>query len=138
MFEWARKFTPVYEEQHVLHKQFNLKKVTFGQSPSSISDLAVFFLAGSVILDERMLVALYAKSEMAQRMILENIAPHFEDVKVVYVEDEIEIINMQYVKSESVALFNNNNSKLMVIFKDLYRTNDMSVWKPKMKREISY
>lgn len=138
MFEWVRKFTPVYEEKEMLHKQFKLNKITFDQSPSTISDLALFYLAGSVILDERMLVALYAKSEMAQKMILENIAPHFKDVKVVYVENEIEVINMQYVKSESVALFNNNSSELMVVIKDLYRTTDMSVWKPEKKREISY
>ncbi|TLS50790.1 hypothetical protein FE782_19030 [Paenibacillus antri] len=138
MFEWARKVTPMYAERELQHKRFSLKKITFDQTPSDISDLALFFLAGTVILDERMLVALYARSEMAQKMIIEHIAPHFKDVKVVYVENEIEVIQMQFLKSESADLFNKSTSELMTIIKDLYRTTDMSVWKAGEKRELGF
>ncbi|MCI3919180.1 hypothetical protein MO973_02900 [Paenibacillus sp. TRM 82003] len=138
MTDWARKYTPVHEERALVQKQFNLKKIEFDQAPTDISDLALFFLAGCNILDERMLVALYARSEVAQKMILDHIAPHFKNVKVVYVENEIEVIQMQYPKSESVDLFNNSRSGLKTVIGDLYRTTDMRVWKAEKKREINY
>lgn len=138
MLEWIKKTTPVDETRGIRHRPFYLRKFNFEQPPSSINEIALFFLAGSVILDESMMLSLYAKSDSVQKTIMNDIAPHFEDVKIVYVENEIEIINMQQIKCKSVLLFNKSDSEVIEIIKDLYRTNDMSVWKPEGIRETSH
>lgn len=138
MLDWVRNYTPTREPRPFHQKRFHLKKIPSDQSPTEMNDLALFFLAASVMLEESMMVPLYARSEMAQKMIFEHIAPHFHDVKVVYVEEEIEVIQMQFVKAESVALFNNSSSGLITVLKDLYRTTDMGVWRAGKKRSIAY
>ncbi len=138
MMDWVRKFTPIREERAFVPKRFHLKKMTFDHAPTDISDLALFFMAGCILLDERTLVALNARSDLAQKMILDQIAPHFIDVKVVYVEDEIEVIQMQYPKSDSVHLFNNSDSRLKTVIKDLYRTTDTGVCVSGTKRKIHH
>jgi hypothetical protein len=138
MIDWIKRITPPSEKAaENRHRPFHLSKVHLNQVPTSMSDLALLFIAGSFISDSSM-VSLSAKSDAVQKMIMDHIAPHYKDVKIVYVEDEVEIINMQYVKTESFQLFNESDSDFIKIVSDLYRTGEMTNWKFEGTRKISH
>jgi hypothetical protein len=136
MLNWIEEFKPINKGKETIHhRRFNLKKVSF-ESTSSMTELARFVSAGSVLLVDNMMNTLSAKDDTARNLILNDIAPHFIDVKVVYVEDEVEVINMQYLKEESKKLFDSTSNGIILVMHDLYRNRNMSVWKSEQRREL--
>jgi hypothetical protein len=136
MLNWIEEFKPINKGmEKIQNRRFNLKKVSFG-SPSSMTELARFVSAGSFLLEDNMMNILSAKDETARNLIMNDIAPHFKDVKIVYVEDEVEVVNMQYLKEESKKLFDSTSNGVIQVLKDLFKTKDMSVWKSEKKRDL--
>jgi hypothetical protein len=131
------------ERKEIKHKQniqrkFHLKKMSFVDSPSFIDALAIYFIACSVLIDENMMNTLYIRDENTRNLLLNSVAPHFREVKKVYVENKHEVVNMQYVRKESVELFHSNTSHIKQLVHDIYRTKDMSIWQHEGKRDLDY
>lgn len=137
MFKWIEEFKPSNKVmKEIRHRRFNLKKVSF-ESPVSMTELARLLSAGSMLLADNMMDVFSAKDETVRSLIMNDIAPHFEDVKIVYVEDEIDVVNMQYLKEESKKMFDTTNNGIIQVIQDLFRTNDMSIWTSGKKRELT-
>lgn len=102
-----------------------------------MTELARLLSAGSMLLADNMMNVFSAKDETVRSLIMNDIAPHFEDVKIVYVEDEIDVVNMQYLKEESKKMFGTTNNGIIQVIQDLFRTNDMSIWTSGKKRELT-
>ncbi|MDQ0887825.1 hypothetical protein QFZ81_002913 [Paenibacillus sp. V4I9] len=137
MFDWIEEFKPTNKDlKQIHHRRFNLKKVSF-ESPATMTELARLLSAGSVLLADNMMNIYSAKDETARSLIMNDIAPHFEDVKIVYVEDEIDVVNMQYLKKDSKKMFNSTNIGIIQVIHDLIRTNDMCIWTDGKKRELT-
>jgi hypothetical protein len=57
MLNWIEEFKPINKRmEQIHHRRFNLKKVSF-ESPSSMTELARFVSAGSVLLEDNILKA---------------------------------------------------------------------------------
>ncbi|MNI35783.1 hypothetical protein D3C73_898180 [compost metagenome] len=137
MFDWIEETIPTNRStKQILGRRFNLKKVSL-ESPASMSELARLLSAGSALLADNMMNVYTAKDETVRYLIMNDIAPHFEDVKIVYVEDEIDVVNMQYLKEESKKMFDSTNNGIIQVIHDLFRTNDMSIWTDGKKRELT-
>lgn len=137
MLNWIEEFKPINNsrmEQPPL-RRVHLKKISL-EAPSSMTELARFVSAGSVLLADNMMNGLSAKDETARNLIMNDIAPHFIDVKLVYVEGEVEAVNIQYLKEESKKRFDSTSNGIIQVIHDLYRTRDMSVWKSEHRREL--
>jgi hypothetical protein len=136
MFDWLSTYVPENKENKFVQRPFYLKRIHVNE-PSSMNELAVFFIAGSVILTDNMMVSLSVKKPHARELILNDVATHFKEVKLVYFDDQVEVINMQYIKQESKAIFYNNKSMFMEIVRDLFRTKDMNNWITPARRALS-
>ncbi|WP_248926856.1 hypothetical protein [Paenibacillus hamazuiensis] len=119
-----------------IFRPFYLKKIDDNKTPREMSELAAFFAAASVLIDEGTMVSLPVRNEAASRMVLAEIAPHFNDVKIVYVDDEADVVNMRLIKPESAALFHNGRSGISGIMRDFFRTGDISLWTSERRRKI--
>jgi hypothetical protein len=137
MFDWIEEFKSTNKDlKQIHHRRFNLKKVSF-ESPTAMTELARLLSAGSVLLADNMMNIYSAKDETARSLIMNDIAPHFEDVKIVYVEDEIDVVNMQYLKKDSKKMVNSTNTGITQVIHDLFRTSDMSIWTDGHNRELT-
>jgi hypothetical protein len=137
LFDWIEESMPTNRSaKQILGRRFNLKKVSL-ESPAYMTELARLLSAGSALLSDNMMNVYSAKDETVRYLIMNDIAPHFEDVKIVYVEDEIDVVNMQYLKEESKKMFDSTNNGIIQVIHDLFRNNDMSVWTDGKKRELT-
>lgn len=90
MFHWLEEIEPKMntEASHDDHKQITIKKLELNTTLESISVLAQFFIAGSAMLSKNTVVQLPASNKKAYSTILNEIAPHFQNVKVVLKDNE--------------------------------------------------
>ncbi|WP_080834291.1 hypothetical protein [Cohnella massiliensis] len=89
-----------------------------------LNELALFFFAGSAILSVDMLVNLPIRNAFSRERILCDVAPHFEEVKLIYREDRPESVNMRMLRPQAKKLFAQCRSPFKALVLDLYRTSE--------------
>jgi hypothetical protein len=138
MFTWISHYIKQGKSDTPIHREsFYLKKIQ-SNHPESMTELATFFIAGSMIVSEEMMVSLPVRYKESETIILEEMAVHFEDVKLVYRNDQLTNINMRLPKRESKALFNISSSETKKMMFDFYRTSELNNWSTPHKRSISH
>lgn len=138
MFTWISLYTKPEKSDIPNHREsFYLKKIQT-EHPESITELALFFIAGSMIVSEEMMISLPVRNEESKALIHEEMAVHFEDVKLVYRDDQLTNINMRLPKVKSKELFNCSVSDIKEMMFDLYRTNEMNNWTTPHRRSFSH
>lgn len=68
---------------------------------------------------------------------MDEVAPHFLDVKLCVKEGEIETIYMRHVRPESKALLDSVQTGILPVMEDLYRHRDTSLWHHKEEESCS-
>lgn len=87
-----------------------------------MTEAAVFFVSYCMLVAEETLISLPVQSDQSKILIIEEISIHFEEVKMVYLEDKLKLINMRIVKEKSKNLFRNSSLVIKEIMFDLYRS----------------
>jgi hypothetical protein len=139
MYEWLTEGEPEFRKSgngkapgldRVRLERKSLDPIDF------LSASAVFFIAGNAIQEEVMLVNLHIRKPSTRKMVMEEIAPHFEDVKQIYVDGQEESVNLLILRNRSKELFLRNQSPMMALARDLYRVKDISMWRHAGRREL--
>ncbi|NOU96369.1 hypothetical protein GC093_24595 [Paenibacillus sp. LMG 31456] len=103
--------------------------------------LAQFLNASSVLLPGNTSVQLEIVNEELHKLILEELAPHYENVKAVIIDDYIKTLIMEQLKNDSVEIFRSMDQRgeLSPLIKDFYRSSDRNLLGPhKMSRTCRY
>ncbi|TVX96289.1 hypothetical protein [Cohnella terricola] len=138
IYSWLSDYVePEKSDLRTNHGSIYLKRIQT-ESPDSITETATFFITHSMIASIDTLVCLPIRNEQSKKLILGEVAVHFEDVKLVFSNGQLELINMRIVKEKSRDLFNSSTLEIRKITFDLYRTKDMSNWVTPHKRSFSY
>jgi hypothetical protein len=117
---------------------FHMEKVTMDQFPSTMTALAQYFTAGSIWLTDNFSVGIPGHNEEVRRLIMEELASHFVDVKLCITEGEIETIYMQHVRPESKKLFADAKTSVLPVMEDLYRHHEISEWRHEGRKKLLY
>ncbi|OXM14453.1 hypothetical protein [Paenibacillus herberti] len=138
MFDWTEKYKSTNKElREISHPRFHLKKAAF-ESPLAMTELARFISSASALLEDNVMNSYSAKDKTVRELLFNDVAPHFENVKIVYYEDEISVVNMQFLKEDSKTMFHSTSTGIIQVIYDLYRTNDRSIWTSGKERELTW
>ena len=131
-YEPNKNIKPINDQKALDIKRISLDPINY------LNEIAMMFIAGSIMLSEDMMVSLSIRNEKSRNAILNEVAPHFHETKLVYFDYQLAYINMRIVRDSSKELFFRNNSIMLQLVKDLYRTTDMKNWSTPVKRKIQY
>lgn len=130
--DWLSKVEPIkFDPEEIMRiqemqlKPFRIEPIELA-SVDKISELAILFVAGCVLGSESTMVSLPTRNDCSRTKILEEVAPHFTDIKLIWRDNQLDNINMQHMKEESKQLFLNSDVEMIEIVRDLYRTTDLT------------
>jgi len=125
MFDWLTESESTLTSANVQQApgKFHLEKIQVDPI-GYLNELALFFFAGSAILSVDMLVNLPIRNAFSRERILCDVAPHFEEVKLIYREDRPESVNMRMLRPQAKKLFAQCRSPFKALVLDLYRTSE--------------
>jgi hypothetical protein len=112
-----------------IHRPFKIEKLKVDDSINSMTVLAQFLNASSVLLPGNISVQLENVNEELHKLILKELVPHYEKVKAVIIDNCIDTIIMQQLKNDSVEMFRSmeQSGELSPLIKDFYRSSDRSL-----------
>jgi hypothetical protein len=129
MFSWLeeverKSFDTVMPE----HKSFRIEKMQLETITTSITELGQLFTAASFLLSDNTMVQLPARDLIARNLIISEIAPHFKEVKVMLIDNKIEVVMMQYLKDTSRQILQDLFlCGLYPVVSDMYRSKEMNL-----------
>lgn len=141
MFEWIQDYSLLEycrrQEQMNFgdRSRFFMHTVTV-DTPSGMTALAQYFIAGSVLLDMDFNITVPVPDEQLLQQVMEEVAPHFGVVRQLERKGRIESVHMNQLKPGSVKLFHETETGILLIMKDLYRHNDSEHWYSGQKRRL--
>ncbi|BCG59159.1 hypothetical protein [Paenibacillus sp. URB8-2] len=143
MYDWIKNnslLEYIAEEDRINFDRpdFRMEKVDMMTIPTSATVLAQLFLSPSVWLNDNIMHEIWGQNEEIRRLIMDEVAPHFLDVKLCVKEGEIETIYMRHVRPESKALLDSVQTGILPVMEDLYRHRDTSLWHHKGRRKLLY
>jgi hypothetical protein len=119
------------------HHDFRIERIdTLSQPVSRMTALGQYFTAACIWLSDQMMIELPAPDDEIKSLILDQVAPHFTEIKMVVAEKEGETIRLQHIKPESKLLFNQADTGAMPIVRDLYRHRGIDQWQQQFKRTL--
>lgn len=137
MFEWIQDYSLLEYCSRQEHMNFGDRSRFFMHTvtvdtPSGMTALAQYFIAGSVLLDMDFNITVPVPAEQLQQQV----APHFGVVRQLERKGRIESVHMNQLKPGSVKLFHETETGILLIMKDLYRHNDSEHWYSGQKRRL--
>ncbi|WP_054939926.1 hypothetical protein [Paenibacillus ihuae] len=130
MFEWIQDYsTLAYSSKQERMKfdedsRFEMKRI-MTEDPTGMSALGQYFTAASVWLSVEFTVAIPVLDEEVRERIMQEVAPHFAEVKQVVRKGRIETVYLRQLKPGSVKLFDENKAGILPVMKDLYRHHEV-------------
>lgn len=141
MFEWLNNYSRIDYRAYSRRMDFGgdtgvrFNKVEVDK-PNGITTLAQYFLAGNVWLTDNFRVGIPVRNRKVLQRVMQEVAPHFTDVKQCVRDGFIETVYLQAPRPESLELFKQTETEILPIMKDLYRHQDISVWYSGKKRRL--
>ncbi len=141
MFEWIQDYSSLTycSKQERMkfddNSRFEMKRM-MTDDPTEMSALGQYFTAASVWLSVDFTVAIPVLDEEVRERIMQEVAPHFAEVKQVVRKGRIETVYLRQLKPGSVKLFNDNQAGILPVMKDLYRHHDIGDRYAGRKREL--
>ncbi|NRF94834.1 hypothetical protein HQN89_28495 [Paenibacillus frigoriresistens] len=142
MFSWIKEFhkEDIFgnddENAIPIHVPFNIEKLDAKDSIYNMTVFAQFLNASSVLLPGNTSVQLGIENEEIHNLILKELVPHYEKVKVVLIDNRINTIMMEQLKNDSVEIFRSmeQSGELSPLIMDFYRSSDRNLLGPHKKR----
>lgn len=142
MFSWIKEihkediFGNDDENAIPIHVPFNIEKLDAKDSIYNMTVFAQFLNASSVLLPGNTSVQLGVENEEIHNLILKELVPHYEKVKVVLIDNRINTIMMEELKNDSVEIFRSmeQSGELSPLIMDFYRSSDRNLLGPHKKR----
>lgn len=132
MFEWIQDYsTLAYSSgrermEFAEHVSADVTRI-LTDDPAGMSALGQYFTAASVWLsgDLNFRVGIPVHNEEVRERVMNEVAPHFAEVKQWARKGRIETVYLQHLKPGSIKLFDENKAGILLVMKDLYRHHDI-------------
>ncbi|MFD2043013.1 hypothetical protein ACFSTA_01685 [Ornithinibacillus salinisoli] len=128
MFEWLTEIKKPQLPFHIDNGKLKIEKVESEISLSNMSEVCQFFASVDVIIGSDGLTILPTPTEYSFHTIMNEIVPHYLDVKKIFMNGKLKEINVSCLKEESKKivedLFPNN---VYPVIPDLYRSNNLNI-----------
>lgn len=147
MFSWIKEihkedvFGNRDENAIPIHVPFKIEKLDAKESIYNMTVFAQFLNASSVLLPGNTSVQLEIENDEIYNLILKELVPHYEKVKVVLIDNRINTILMEQLKNDSVEIFRSmeQSGELSPLIMDFYRSSERNLLGPhKMRRICRY
>jgi hypothetical protein len=127
MLEWITEIEKKYPSNNE-NGQLSIKRFNSTVELNEMSSVCQFFASFDVILDENALTVLPTPNDKALNIIMNEVVPHYIDVKQIFIDGKLKEINVRGLKEESKKivkdLFLKGGYPVML---DLYRTNNLNL-----------
>lgn len=95
---------------------------------NEMSPVCQFFASFDVILDDDSLTSLPTPNDKAVETILNEVVPHYLDIKQIFIDGKLKEINVRCLKKESKRIVQGLLSNgIYPVITDLYRTKNLSL-----------
>jgi hypothetical protein len=137
VYEWLKEIEepifPYKEETGDL----KIQRVHSNTSLSKLSPVCQMFASVNVIFKLDFLSSFPAPNDLALNIILNEIAPHYSEVRKIFIDEKLVEINVRYLKAESEQMLNDSLSYgINPIVSDLYRNMEYNI--SAYPRELKY
>lgn len=103
--------------------EFSIKRIESTVELKEMSIVCQFFASFDVILDNDSLTSLPIPNENALETIMNEVVPHYLDIKQIFIDRKLEEINVRGLKKESKRIIQDLLSNgIYPVIPDLYRT----------------
>lgn len=149
MLDWLEEITSEDYETDITEtnitsedRDFRIVKINENMESDRMTVLGQVSVSGPILLDSvNSVTQIYGRDETARALTWEEVVPHFNEVKLVVIKDEIETIMLKKVKERSSAIFKSmkERNELSPLIYDFYRSKDRNFLGPhKMSRTIKH
>lgn len=116
---------------------FTIETVQCGKQLNDMTAVCQFFAAYDVITGQDALTILPTPTKEAEDIIKNELVPHYQDVKKIFVDEKLVEINVRCLKETSKKLLKQSLAQgALPLVHDLYRTEQLNL--PIQPRELKY
>ncbi|UOQ91471.1 hypothetical protein MUO14_12835 [Halobacillus shinanisalinarum] len=139
MFQWLTEVDkPIVNRNKDRHSDLKIETLKEKNNKNEISDIFLFVASPDTIFNINFLTMLRTPTSFSLSVILNEIAPHYEKVQMIKMNDIVTKINLKFLKSHSQkllkeALFKETKDS---IINDIYRTDKLYI--PTHETKLKY
>ncbi|MEH7481542.1 hypothetical protein V7157_10795 [Neobacillus drentensis] len=128
MFEWITEIEEPPFRFNDENGELRFESIDSKVELNEVSPVCLLFASFDVVLDEDSLTSLPTPNEKAIDIILNEVVPHYLDVKQVFIDGKLKEINVRYLKNESKRIIRNLLSNgIYPLIPDLFRTRNSNL-----------
>ncbi|ADU32187.1 hypothetical protein [Evansella cellulosilytica] len=137
MLKWMTEIDEPLSEMNNDHGELNIERLEATDELKEMSPVCQFFTSFDVILDCDSVTALPTPTQTALKTILNEVVPHYLDIKEIYINGKLIEINVTGLKKESKRLVQESlTNGIYPVIPDLYRTKNLQL--PTGPRNLKY
>ncbi|GEL77202.1 hypothetical protein [Tenuibacillus multivorans] len=128
MFKWITEIDQPPFEFNNENGEFRLKRLDSTVELNEMSPVCQLFASFDVILDHDALTILPTPNDHALETILNEVVPHYLDVKQIFIDGKLKEINVRSLKKESKKIVEDLlSNNIYPVIPELYRTKNLNL-----------
>lgn len=128
MFKWITEIDEPPFGFNNENGELSIKSINSTVELNEMSPVCQFFAAFDVILDDDSLTSLPSPNDNALETILNEVVPHYLDIKQIFIDGKLKEISVRCLKKESKKLVQDLLSNgIYPVIPDLYRTKNLNL-----------
>jgi hypothetical protein len=137
MFKWFTEIDEPPSEFNNDNGELKIERIETTVELKEMSPVCQFFASFDVIFDCDSLTSLPTPNQTALETILNEVVPHYLDIKQIYIDGKLIEINVRGLKKESKRILQDLLSNgINPVIADLYRTKNLNL--PTRPRKLKY
>ncbi|WP_245805841.1 hypothetical protein [Bacillus alkalicellulosilyticus] len=137
MLKWITEIDEPSSEFNNDYGELNIEIIETTNDLKEMSPVCQFFASFDVILETDSLLTLPTPNQNVLKKIMDEVVPHYRDIKQIIIDGELKEINVLGLKEESKRIVQYSLSNgIYPVISDLYRTKNLSL--PTEPRDLKY
>ncbi|MFE4429961.1 hypothetical protein ACFRH9_23375 [Peribacillus butanolivorans] len=128
MFKWITEIDEPPFGFNNENSELSIKRIDSTVELNEMSPVCQLFASFDVILDDDSLTSLPTPNDNALETILNEVVPHYLDIKQIFIDGKLKEINVRCLKKESKKIVQDLLSNgIYPVIPDLYRTKNLNL-----------
>ncbi|WP_078554359.1 hypothetical protein [Bacillus alkalicellulosilyticus] len=137
MLKWITEFDEPSFECNNDHGELIIESIETTNELKEMGPVFQFFASFDFIFETDSLLSLPTPNQNVVKTIMNEVVPHYVDIKQIFIDGELKEINVMDLKEESKRLVKDSLSNgIYPVIPDLYRTNNLNL--PTGPRELKH
>lgn len=127
MFKWLTEIEEPIIPFNEENGELRFKRIESYQNVFTMSEVCQLFAAYDVLLGEDALTTIPIPNDQALKIVMNEVVPHYIDIKQVFIDGNLKEINVHHLKGSSRKLFKNLlQGDIYSVIPDLYRSKEIN------------